>query len=490
MAVIKTKVMYVWRISMKIKSHMFLIKKHNLFLIFFLCQLSSFLTAHKPNTIVATINVGVTPAGIAFTPNGKYAYVANANNYGNAGHDAVGQDNISVIDVSKNLVVKTIYDASLNQPQTVTINPAGTKAYACNSNSSDVTVIDVATNTVTAVISGFDGPDDMVINAAGTVGYVSNYGGPGGLGSGNGHTVNVVDLVNNVISGTIDLAPNIAPAALAMTPDGAYVYTVNYMNGNPNTGTLNIIRTSDNTLLPTVITGFSGPFDMAISPDGKFGYVTNFGSNNFYPYGTTLSVVNLSSNTIVATIPLGIQPAGVAVTADSSRAYVTIYNTLYNDPAFSALVYGQGIVNVVDLSNNTVLPISIAVDQSPGAVVISPNGAYAYISNYSSNTISVIALQSFQIAAQGCRKQNRYLTHIDFINTLTWTVSGGALPVAYFIYRDAELTDLAGTVLAGQPLEFQEHNVNPNINYTYYIVGVNQVGTLSDPVTVIVNQNC
>lgn len=475
---------------MKIKSNMFLIKKHNLLLVFFLCQISAFLNAHKPNSVVATINVGVTPAGIAFTPNGKYAYVANANNYGAAGHDAVGQDNISVIDVSKNLVIKTIYDASLNQPQTVTINPAGTKAYACNSNSEDVTVIDVATNTVTAVISGFDGPDDMVINPAGTVGYVSNYGGPGGVGSGNGHTVNIVDLVNNVISGTIDLAPNIAPAALAMTPDGAYVYTVNYMDGNPGTANLNIIRTSDNSLLPTVVAGFSGPFDMAISPDGKFGYVTNFGSNNFYPYGTTLSVVDLSNNTIVENISLGIQPGGVTVSADNTYAYVTIYNTLYNDPTFTALVPGQGIVNVVDLSNNTVLPISIAVDQSPGAVVISPDGQYAYVSNYSSNTISVIALQSFQITAEGCRKQNRYLTHIDFINTLTWTASGGALPVTYFIYRDAQLTDLVATVSAGQPLEFQEHNINPNLSYTYYIVGENQVGTVSDPVAVVVNQNC
>lgn len=470
---------------MRFQLNMFFTKKQSLFVIV-LCNTYLFLSAVQPNTVIATINVGVTPAGIAFTPNGKYAYVANANNYETAGYDAVGQDNISVIDVSKNLVIKTIYDASLNQPQTVTVNPAGTKAYACNSNASSVTVIDVATNTVTAVISGFDGPDDMVINAAGTVGYVTNYGATPGAGSGNGHTVSIVDLVHNVISGTIDLTPNIAPAALTMSPDGAYVYTVNYMTGIPNSGTLNIIRTSDNTLLPTVITGFSGPFDMAISPDGRFGYVTNFGSNNFYPYGTTLSVVNLSSNTIVATIPLGIQPAGVAVTADNRYAYITIYNTLYNNPAFNALVYGQGLVNVIDLSNNTVLPISIPVNQSPEGVVISPNGEYAYVSNYSSNTVSVIALQSFQIVAQASKKQNRYLTYIDCINTLTWTVSGGSLPVSYFIYRDAELTDLAGTVIAGQPLEFEDHNVDPNVTYTYYIVGVNQVGTFSDPVVVTV----
>ena len=63
--------------------------------------------------------------------------------------------------------------------------------------------------------------------------------------------------------------------------------------GQLNTGTISIIRTSDNSVQLNAISGLSGPFAIAITPDGKYAYVTNFGSNNFSPVGTTVSVINL-----------------------------------------------------------------------------------------------------------------------------------------------------------------------------------------------------
>jgi DNA-binding beta-propeller fold protein YncE len=56
-----------------------------------------------------------------------------------------------------------------------------------------------------------------------------------------------------------------APAALAITPDGAYVYVASYIDGNLGTGTLSIIKTSDNSVQLNAITGFSGPFAIAIT---------------------------------------------------------------------------------------------------------------------------------------------------------------------------------------------------------------------------------
>src|SRR3990167_6724591 len=93
--------------------------------------------------LIATIGVGDTPAGIAITPDGRFAYVANNNNDG-----IVGGDTVSVIDLATNTVIKTISDASFAEPYTVTINAAGTKAYITNSNGTTITIIDIATNTV------------------------------------------------------------------------------------------------------------------------------------------------------------------------------------------------------------------------------------------------------------------------------------------------------------------------------------------------------
>src|SRR5271165_6670538 len=120
--------------------------------------LGSFSFADKPNTVVATIPVGDTPAGLAVTPNNLFAYVANNNNDG-----IPGGDTVSVLNLKNNTVEQTISDSSFNQPYTVTINAAGTKAYVTNSNSTTVTVIDIATNTVTGTIGGFDGPSGMAI---------------------------------------------------------------------------------------------------------------------------------------------------------------------------------------------------------------------------------------------------------------------------------------------------------------------------------------
>ncbi|MFA6066739.1 MAG: YncE family protein [Candidatus Babeliaceae bacterium] len=457
--------------------------KSTVYVASFLLLSPAILCVVEPNTVIATINVGVTPAGLAITPDNRFAYVANNNNYSLAGGDTV-----SVLNLTNNTLAQTISDASFNEPYTVTINAAGTKAYVTNSNSTTITIIDIASNTVTGTIGGFDGPSGMVITPGGTFAYVNNYGGPGGVGSGNGTTVRVVNLNTNLIVGA-PITVGQAPAALAITPDGSFVYVINYVDGNTGTGTISIIRTSDNTVVGT-ITGFSGPFAIAITPDGTRAYVTNFGSNNFAPIGTTVSVVDLNSNTIIATINLAIQPSGIAITPDGRLAYATNYNTLYAGPGFTNLTAGQGTVNIIDTATNTVIPPIIAVDQSPDAVAISSNGEYAYVSNYTSNTVSVIALQSFQISAQGCRIQNRYLTQIDLVNKLTWTVSGASLPVNYLIYRDAELTDLAGTVLATESFVFLDHNRQPNITYTYYIVGINGVGIASDPVAVTVTQNC
>lgn len=437
--------------------------------------------AVAPNTVVATINVGITPVGLAITPDSRFAYVANNNNYTMA-----GQDSVSVLNLTNNTLETTISDASFNQPYTVTINPAGTKAYVTNSNAHSITIIDIKTNTVVGKITGFDGPSGMVI-APGNRAYVNNYGAPGGLGSGFGKTVSVVNLDANTIVGTIKVG--LAPASLAITPDGAFVYVINYTTGDTGAGTISVIRTRDNAVVDT-IKGFSGPFAIAITPDGKFAYVTNFGSNNFAPIGSTVSVVDLKNNKVTATVELAIQPSGIAITPDGRFAYASNYNTLYADgaPSFTNLTPGQGTVNIIDIATNTLIPPTIAVGQSPGAVAISDNGEFAYVSNYTSNTVSVIALQSFHLEARGFTLQNIFLMQKDLINKLKWRASGTSLPVSYTLYRDAGLTDIIATIPANRPLRFLDHNRRPGTIYTYYLVGTNGVGTTSEPVVIKVKQ--
>jgi YVTN family beta-propeller protein len=357
-----------------------MLKKFKKFYIIFLVFILSFHYIHVCNNTVATISVDTNPVYIAITPDNNFAYVANF-------YENTTTGTVSVINLKTNTVIKTISDPSFNQPYTVTLNAQGSKAYITNSNGSTITIIDTKTNTVTGLITGFDGPSGMVITPDGHTAYVNNYGGPSGVGSGNATTVRIVDLDTNTIVGPA-ITVGLAPASLAITPDGAFVYVINYVTGDPNTGTISVIDTKTSTVVQT-IAGLFGPYTIAISSDGNYAYISNFGSNNFTPFGNTVSVLDLKTNKIIKNITLGIQPSGIALTRTNAMIYVTNYNSIYQSTSFSSTP-GVGIVNIINAANNQVLCLEMVVGAAPSCIAISPDGKRAYTTNYKNNSVTVL----------------------------------------------------------------------------------------------------
>jgi YVTN family beta-propeller protein len=102
-----------------------------------------------------------------------------------------------------------------------------------------------------------------------------------------------------------------------------------------------------------------------------FAYVANSDSN-------TVSVIDTASNTVVATVPVGRQPFGVAITPDGVHAYVA--NRI------------DSTVSVIDTASNTVVT-TVPVGLDPDGVAIAPAGAHAYVANGLDSTVSVIAIQ-------------------------------------------------------------------------------------------------
>lgn len=424
------------------------------------------------NSFFVNTAVGSNPSGLAITPNGQYVYVTNIND-----------NTVSIVSTTTNKVVQTI--SGFNQPYTVSINPAGTKAYVTNSapTATTVSVIDIATNIISATIAGFNGgPSGMAITPDGLFGYVNNYGDPHNFAQ-RGTTVQKVNLTTNTV-----VAPAITvgnyPAAVTMHPSGNYVYVANYNTGTVGNDTVSVISTGSDTVVAT-ITGFFGPYQIAINPAGTYAYVTNYGNNfNADDYGTTVSVIDVNPvsgtfNTIVDTITVGIQPSGIAINPSGTYAYVTLYN---ND-------VGNGTFKVIQLSNNRVVAPIFTLGSGPAQIIVSPNGAIAYIVNYNDNSLEALSLSFFNFTAQGCMFKNRFLTQYDLIDSLTWSVSGTNLPVKYVIYDDENLTDVVGTTGA-QVDGFLIHNRVPGVQYTYYIIGLNAAGWSSFPVALTVTQNC
>src|SRR5437667_594727 len=109
------------------------------------------------NTVVATVAVGSGPLGVAITPDGNRAYVAN-----------LFDNTVSVIDTAKKTVVATV--ALGNGPLAVAITPDGTRAYVTGG---PVSVIDTASNTVVATVAD-PNAYGVAITPDGTRAYVTD----------------------------------------------------------------------------------------------------------------------------------------------------------------------------------------------------------------------------------------------------------------------------------------------------------------------------
>jgi YVTN family beta-propeller protein len=125
------------------------------------------------------------------------------------------------------------------------------------------------------------------------------------------------------------------------------------------------------TIAPLVV-GFSLITPPMQAPD-EWAHYTNFNSQ-------TVSVIARPGNAVVATIPVGFEPVGVAVTPDGKRAYFTN----------SGRRGGSNHVSVIDTATNTVVGLPITVGAVPQRPAVTPDGTHVYVANNYDNTVSVI----------------------------------------------------------------------------------------------------
>ena len=163
--------------------------------------------------------------------------------------------------------------------------------------------------------------------------------------------------------------------AVALSGAHAMAAPLGYVT-NAFDGTVSVIDAATNTVVATIPAG-AAPDGVAVTPDGTQVYVTSFQNN-------TVSVIATASNTVVATITVGNEPFGVAVTPDGTQAYVANL--------------GDNTVSVIATASNTVVA-TIPAGNGPVGVAITPDGTQAYITSLNSNTVSVIATASNTVVA-------------------------------------------------------------------------------------------
>ncbi|OUB07505.1 hypothetical protein BK708_37650 [Bacillus thuringiensis serovar yunnanensis] len=119
---------------------------------------------------------------------------------------------------------------------------------------------------------------------------------------------------------------------------------------NQSSDNVSVIDTGTNTVVATISVG-NNPNGVAITPDGNFAYVTNQDINN-------VSKINIGTNTVVATVTVGNTPRGIAITQspfEPTKNHATIAQE-----------------NNISVANNTAIPLATNVVINGTDIIHSP----------------------------------------------------------------------------------------------------------------------
>lgn len=255
-------------------------------------------------------STGPDPKGIAVSPNGDYLYVTNSQctaASSGSGCTATYSNGISAYTIGSGGALSSITSGTFTTgpyPTGIAVSPNGDYLYVTNSNCTTTSSGSACTNTYANGISAYT------------------------IGSGGA--------LSSITSGSFTTGPY--PEGIAIDPSGSYLYVA---NSDCSTGTGSTCANGISaftiggggalkSITPgTFITG-RGPTGIAISPNGKYLYVTNSscstGTGTTCPNGISAFTIGgggaLTSITS-GTFTTGRVPTGIAIDPNGSYLYVT-----------------------------------------------------------------------------------------------------------------------------------------------------------------------
>jgi YVTN family beta-propeller protein len=369
-------------------------------------QFGSSLSVIDSGAATARIALGGAPTGVAVSPDGSRAYVAD-----NDEHKLI------VIDTDTLTVITAIEVGQ--HPAQVAITPDGRQAYVTNSGGGSVSVIDLQSATVTETMLVSTHPIGVAVDARGRLAYVTALDASRLTG-----TLTVID----VATGTHVTSSAGAPYGVAVAPTGDHAYVTDFrasalskieartkpINGDrlprvgirlldgersagreavryiavgrradgvtadPDAGRAFIIHSDDNSVDVIDSTGEAVtvgvrayPTAVRLSRDRARAYVTNYDDG-------TVSVIDTdptspSRNTVTATLDVGrCWATGLVFSGDGSRAY--------------AVDETDGGVSMIDTAaasptRDTVIA-RYELGEPLAALALAPNGRWIYAINH------------------------------------------------------------------------------------------------------------
>ncbi|KUL52390.1 hypothetical protein ADL22_05270 [Streptomyces sp. NRRL F-4489] len=173
-------------------------------------------------------------------------------------------------------------------------------------------------------------------------------------------SVSIIDTSTRTVIATVGVTSG--PWGVAISPDGLRAYVACF-----GTDSVAVIDTTTNRVTGS-IPGLNKPLNLAVSPDGSRLYVASQGGNR-------VDVINTATGTVIASVPVGTGPRNVAITPNGREVYVA--------------EEGANAVDVIDTATHTVIA-TLTGFLFPRGVAASPDGQRVYVTEYGGNKLDVI----------------------------------------------------------------------------------------------------
>lgn len=290
-----------------------------------------------------------------------------------------GQRFFYIIDRDNNRLLKKVPVKS--PPCGGFISENGMRFYIALGELDQIAVVDTETNSIVEEINlnapGGDylDPGGMALSPDGRSIYVANE---------SGDSLSVVDMTTRLVRSKIPVG--YGPQDVALTPDGRFAYMTDFYG-------VWVLDTKDRRPLQKIAFRdpstdadrtdvrkdgeivYRGPRDIVMSPDGETAYVALEDSGE-------VAVLDTRVNRVAATVPVGRYPGGLALSPDGKRLFFAHRDSDH--------------ISVLDTEKQSVVR-TVRVGRDPWDVTLSPDGSTAYVVNQADATVSVIELETFKV---------------------------------------------------------------------------------------------
>jgi 6-phosphogluconolactonase (cycloisomerase 2 family) len=231
-------------------------------------------------------------------------------------------------------------------------------------------------------------PSAMILAPSGAVLFIANSGS-------NNISAYTVKTDGTLTPAGSTQAAGTTPVGMAMDSAGHFLFVANQGSQiDPNSGTVSVFAVSNSSLAevpgsPFVVAtpsapGGTGPSGVAVTPDGKFLYVSN-------QFDSTVSEFSVDAAGVLTRGPVvavGTTPATLAITADGGFLYVANASNISGFAICGQVLTSCSDPNSPDGSLTVVDGSPFSSGVNPVALVAAPSGKFLFAVNRQSNQIS------------------------------------------------------------------------------------------------------